>query len=199
MKFDFIAAENASESYEVEFMCRMLDVSSSGYYASRSRRCTERQKEDLELVPLIHADAERAPLASGRFDLAISEYGASIWCDPYRWVPEAARLLRPGGRLVFLRNSTILTLCMPDVGAADDRLLRPLRGLHRMSWESDPGVEFQPGHGEWFRILRGAGFDVENLIEVYAPDGAETRYDFVTAEWAQKWPAEEVWFARKRG
>jgi len=34
----------------------------------------------------------------------ISEYGASIWCDPYRWIPEASRLLRPGGDLVFLVN-----------------------------------------------------------------------------------------------
>ncbi len=45
---------------------------------------------------------------------AISEYGASIWCDPYEWIPEAARLLRPGGELVFLRNSTLAILCSPD-------------------------------------------------------------------------------------
>jgi hypothetical protein len=32
------------------------------------------------------------------------EYGAAIWCDPYRWIPEAARLLRPGGELLFLGN-----------------------------------------------------------------------------------------------
>src|SRR5262249_14779682 len=93
-------------------------------------------------VPLGHADAGRPPLAGARFDLVISEYGASIWCDPYRWVPQAARLLRTGGRLVFLCNSTLLMLCVPDVGAATDRLLRPQAGLHRMSWESDPGVEF---------------------------------------------------------
>jgi ubiquinone/menaquinone biosynthesis C-methylase UbiE len=49
--------------------------------------------------PLIQGDAERTPLADSTFDLAISEYGAAIWCDPYVWIPEAARLLRPGGRL----------------------------------------------------------------------------------------------------
>ena len=55
-----------------------------------------------ELVePLIHASAEQIPLADATFDLVISEYGASIWCDPYRWIPEAARLLRPGGLLVL--------------------------------------------------------------------------------------------------
>ncbi len=35
----------------------------------------------------------------------VSEYGASIGCDPYTWIPEAARLLRPGGQLIFLVNS----------------------------------------------------------------------------------------------
>jgi SAM-dependent methyltransferase len=149
--------------------------------------------------PLIQADAERVPLASASFDLAISEYGASIWCDPRRWVSEAARLLRPGGRLVFLCNSATLMLCVPDVGAAGDRLLRPLRGLYRMSWESDPGVEFHLPHGEWIRLLRGAGFEVEDMVEVYAPDDAESRFDFVTADWGRRWPVEEVWFARRRG
>ena len=44
----------------------------------------------------------RCPTRS--FDLAISEYGAAIWADPYKWIPEAARLLRPGGQLIFLGN-----------------------------------------------------------------------------------------------
>ena len=38
----------------------------------------------------------RPGLPDASFDLALSEYGASIWVDPYRWIPEAARLLRPG-------------------------------------------------------------------------------------------------------
>ena len=64
--------------------------------------------------PLLHGNAEEVPLPDQSFDLAISEYGASIWCDPYRWIPEAARLLRPGGRLVFLVNGVLLALCLPD-------------------------------------------------------------------------------------
>jgi ubiquinone/menaquinone biosynthesis C-methylase UbiE len=156
------------------------------------------QREFGLMFPLIQADAERTPFADASFDLVISEYGASIWCDPYRWVPQAARLLRPGGRLVFLRNSTLLMLCMPDVGAATDRLLHPQAGLHRMSWQSDPGVEFHLGHGDWLRLLRRSGFDVEDLVELYAPEDAQTDYDFVTAQWARQWPVEEVWFARRQ-
>ena len=64
--------------------------------------------------PLIQGDAERVPLADGRFDLVVSEHGAAAWCDPERWLPEAARLLRPGGRLVFLTNSYLSALCVPD-------------------------------------------------------------------------------------
>ena len=51
-------------------------------------------------------------LRTPSFDLAVSEYGASLWCDPARWIPEAARLLRPAGRLVFLTNSTLTMLCV---------------------------------------------------------------------------------------
>ncbi len=41
------------------------------------------------VFPLIEANAEDVPLPDASFDLAVSEYGASIWCDPYRWIPEA--------------------------------------------------------------------------------------------------------------
>jgi SAM-dependent methyltransferase len=167
--------------------------------SARQLATARRMQDEFGLVfPLLHADAERTPLADASFDLVISEYGASIWCDPYRWVPQAARLLRPGGRLVFLCNSTLLMLCVPDVGMATDRLLRPQAGLHRMSWESDPGVEFHLGHSDWIRLLWRSGFTVEDMIEVYAPEGAQTQYDFVSADWAQQWPVEEVWFAIRR-
>ena len=149
-------------------------------------------------LEFVEANAEDVPLPDSSFDLAFSEYGASIWCDPYKWVPEAARLLRPGGRLIFLRNSTLSMLCVPDVGVATDRLLRPQAGLHRMTWESDPGVEFHLGHGDWIRVLRTSGFEIEDMIEVYAPADATRDRDYITAAWAQQWPVEEVWFTRLR-
>ena len=149
--------------------------------------------------PLVEAVAEDVPLADESFDLALSEYGASIWADPYRWIPEAARLLRRGGRLVFLRNSTIATLCQTGERTGEE-LVRAQRGLYRIEWEDTGEVEFQLPHGELIELLRANEFDIERLVELYAPDDAETHgyYSYVTAEWARKWPVEEIWSARKR-
>jgi SAM-dependent methyltransferase len=153
--------------------------------------------------PLVEAVGENVPLPDASFDLVVSEYGASIWADPYRWIPEAARLLRPGGQLIFLRNSTLVILCMPDVGVAQERLQRPQFGMHRFEWpiEEGGGVEFHLAHGAWIDVLRTNGFEVERLIEVQAPKGAEDPgyYSYVTAEWGRQWPCEEIWVARKRG
>lgn len=149
--------------------------------------------------PLVEADGAATGLPDARADLVVSEYGVSIWVDPYRWVPEAARLLRPGGELVFLRNSTLVVLCSPEEGAAQESLQRPQFGMHRFEWP-DGGVEFHLGHGDWIRLLRAEGFEILDLQELQAPPDATTHrfYDFVTADWARQWPSEEIWRARKR-
>jgi SAM-dependent methyltransferase len=150
--------------------------------------------------PLIHGNAETVPLPDDSFDLAISEYGASIWADPYRWVPEAARLLRPGGRLIFLVNGLFLMLAMPDEERpATNELLRPLNGLHRMEWTDDDSVNFHLSHGHWIDLLRENGFEIERLAELYPREGATTDFPYVTPEWARQWPSEEVWVARRTG
>jgi SAM-dependent methyltransferase len=151
--------------------------------------------------PLIHGNAEATGLPDERFDLAISEYGASIWADPYHWISEAARILRPGGDLCFLVNGALWVLTVPetdDEGPASDRLLRPYFGMHRFEWPGVSGVEFYLGHGDWIRLLRANGFEVLDLIEVRAPAGAaQPGHQLVDPEWARKWPAEEIWKARK--
>jgi SAM-dependent methyltransferase len=157
------------------------------------------QKTGIEFE-LIEAIGENVPLPDASFDLVFSEYGASIWADPYRWIPEAARLVRPGGRLVFLCNSVLSTLCMKLDGVGDG-LVRPQRGLHKLEWPDTHEVEFHLGHGEWIEVLATNGFAVERLIELFAPQDAETHtfYSYVTPEWGSKWPVEDLWVARKRG
>jgi SAM-dependent methyltransferase len=162
-----------------------------------ARRCDAEFHLGLELI---EANAEHVPLESAQFDLAVSEYGASIWCDPELWIAEASRLLRPGGELVFMRNSTLSMLCLPDTGKVQTSLQRPQRGLNRLEFtDDDPGVEFHPGTGDMLRLLRRNGFELLDIVEVFAPADAKDHpfYDYVPAEWATQWPAEEIWRSRK--
>jgi ubiquinone/menaquinone biosynthesis C-methylase UbiE len=150
--------------------------------------------------PLIDAIGEDVPLPESSFDLVLSEYGASIWAEPDRWIPEAARLLRPGGRLVFLCNSTLSMLCMTLEGVSE-QLVRPQAGMHKIEWPDTKEVEFHVAHSDWIALLRTNGFEIERLAELFAPGEAETHtyYKYVTAEWARQWPHEEIWVAKKHG
>ena len=135
-----------------------------------ARRC---QDEFGIEFPLVEASAEDVPLPSESFDLAVSEYGASIWCDPHLWIPEAHRLLRPGGRLWFLRNSTLVDpLRAATTGSRPKSCRGRNAGLGRLEWPGEIGVEWQLPHGELFRLLRRTGFDVVDLVELYPPDDA---------------------------
>jgi len=163
-----------------------------------ARRC---MKETGIEFPLVEAAGEDVPLPAESADLVVSEYGASIWADPTRWIPEAARLLRPGGWLIFLRSSTLGMLCSPDSGPVDTQLHRDYDALGRMDWRYDNGgIEFHPPPGELIRLLRASGFTIEDLIELRAPEGAKNHpyYDTFDAEWAKRWPDEEIWKARKQ-
>jgi len=153
--------------------------------------------------PLHLGNAEKTPFGDASFDFAVSEYGAAIWCDPYQWIPEAARILKPGGQLVFLGNGLLLMLAThpdsTDETPVSIQFERPLFGMHRFEWVDTAAVEFHLPHGKMISLLRDSGFELEELIEVQPPEGATTSYPYVTLEWARQWPCEEVWKARKRG
>jgi SAM-dependent methyltransferase len=152
--------------------------------------------------PLHLGNAEHTPFPDASFDGAISEYGAALWADPYAWIPEAARLLKPGGWLMFLTNSALLTITLPDKEdlPATESFQRPYFGMHRQQWEGDTSVEFHIPHGEWIRLLRENGFEIDRLVELQPPADATTRYtNIASLEWARQWPSEEAWIVRKRG
>lgn len=177
---------------------RVVGIDNSPRQLETARRL---QAEHGLHFPLMLGNAEEVPYPDASFDVAISEYGAALWADPYRWVPEAARLLRPGGELIFLTNGLICILCVPELeaeGPATDRLRRPYFGMHRTEWPDSQGVEFHLGYGDWIRLLRKSGFEVIDLIELRPPAGATSDYPWITSEWARQWPSEEAWKARKR-
>jgi len=195
----------------IELGCGTAYVSS--WLARRGARVTGIDNSPVQLAsarqfqeefglefPLLHAIAEELPFPDNSFDVAISEYGASIWADPYRWIPEAARVLRPGGELIFMVNGVILMLCVPDEDdePAEPVMLRDYFGMHRFEWPDDQSVEFHLGYGDMIRLLRNNGFVVEDLIEVRPPKDSTTTYPFVTLEWSRRWPCEEIWKARKQ-
>jgi SAM-dependent methyltransferase len=172
-----------------------LDVSEAQLETARAL-----QREHGLEFPLLHASAESTPLPDRSFDLVISEYGAAIWCDPYAWIPEAHRLLRPLGQLIFLSHTPLAMLCSPaSEEPAGETLVRPQFGLHRLEWPGDEAPDFHLPHGDMIALLRRTGFEVEALHELQAPDGpADEVRHYARRGWSQKWPFEEVWVARRR-
>jgi SAM-dependent methyltransferase len=174
-----------------------------GIDLSKEQLATARrlQEEHGLSFPLHEGNAEELPFPDASFDLAISEYGASIWADPYRWIPEASRVLRPGGELIFLVSGTLAMLCSPDNGEAPtDALQQDYFGMHRFEWPDWPSVEFHLSYGDMIRLLRANGFEIEDLIELRPAEDAELFAEFtdmISLAWSRRWPCEEVWKARK--
>jgi SAM-dependent methyltransferase len=150
---------------------------------------------DLELV---HGSAEALPFGDERFDLVVADHGANRFADPYLWVPEGARVLRPGGLLAFSGGTAFEAICVnPETDTWEPRLVRDYFGLHRTEWP-DGSVEFELGYGDWIRLFRRSGLEVEALVEVQPPEGARSTYRSAEeTEWARRWPMEQIWKVRR--
>ena len=150
-------------------------------------------------VPLVCASVEAVPLAGGAFDLVMCDHGAMSFCDPDRTVPEVARLLRPGGRLVFSHTTPWPYLAWNfDQERVGRRLRRSYFGIRRFDDGAGEGtVDFQLPYGEWIRCFRRHGLVIDDLVELRAPKHASTSYDDFDARWARRWPAEQIWVTRK--
>jgi SAM-dependent methyltransferase len=168
-------------------------------FAPSQVRAAEAFQEEFGVwFPTVQANAEQVSYDDASFDLAVTEYGACLWSDPRRWVPEAHRLLRPEGRLVFVTPSPLLVSCTPVDGAtATNRLVRDHFSRLRVEFDAEGPVEFHLTHGHWVQLLRAVGFVIDDLIEVRPHPAASPRYGLVSPEWAQRWPSEDIWIAHK--
>ena len=173
---------------------RVVGIDLSERQLEHARRAVDAAGVEVELV---HASAESVPLPDASFDIVFCDHGAMTFADPYRTVPEAARLLRPGGLFAFSHGSAIADLVWP-VGEEHmgDRLLVDYFDLRTI--EDDGEVTFNLPYGTWIALFRQNGFIVEDLIEPRPPEGAVSSYrDPEDVAWARRWPAESIWRLRK--
>jgi ubiquinone/menaquinone biosynthesis C-methylase UbiE len=151
-------------------------------------------------MPLVRASAEELPFADGAFDLVFCDHGATSFTDPALTVPEAARVLRPGGHLVFNMATPFIWLTWGDQGEPPGReMLRPYFELGRTEVQ-DPQwrtVEWQLSYGDWIRLFRDHNMVVEDLIELRPAEDATSTYDFAPRGWARDFPGEHIWKVRK--
>jgi SAM-dependent methyltransferase len=147
--------------------------------------------------PLVHASAEAVPLPAGSFDIVFCDHGAMTFADPYRTVPEVARLLRPGGLFAFSHHSPIESIHWAlDADTVGERLVLDYFGLHQVDDGED--TWFQLPYGEWIRLFRANDFIVEDLIEPRpGPDATSSYRSPEELAWARRWPAEEIWRLRR--
>jgi SAM-dependent methyltransferase len=171
-----------------------LDVS-----ASQLRHARARSQKAGVLVPLVLASATMLPFRDACFDLVCCDHGATSFCDPQLLVPEAARVLRPGGRLVFCTATPLLYMTYDAPRDVQGRRLRnPWFGRRR--WEFGDGtVDYCVPPGEWLRLFDAHGMSAVDLVELQpSPDATTTFDDYVPLAWARRWPAEQIWKVRKR-
>jgi SAM-dependent methyltransferase len=168
-----------------------LDVSDAQLEAARERVAAA--GVDVELV---HSGAEDVPLPDGSFDVVFCDHGAMNFADPYLLIPEAARLLRPGGLLAWCWGTPLVEACWPvDAEHPGMTLVRDVFGMHRFD---AAGLEnFMLPHSETVRALRSAGFAIEDLLELRPPPEVASSYRGPEDHaWARRWPMEEIWRAR---
>jgi SAM-dependent methyltransferase len=150
--------------------------------------------------PLVCASATAVPLASSSFDVVFADHGAFSFCDPILAVAETARLLRPGGRLVFCHATVLGYLTWDESGERQTRKLRRPYFGSRVFDSGSGTVDAVVPTGDWIRIFRAHQLIVEALVELQAPKAATTTFDeFVPRRWARRWPAEQIWVVTKPG
>lgn len=175
-----------------------IDISSE--QLATARRLAAQHGAD---ITFLEGNAEAVDRPDGSFDFAVSEYGAAIWCDPHLWLPEAYRLLRPGGELVFLGHHPLTFCCSPDDGPVDRALHRPYRDMKVADWTTDAyepgGIEFNLTMAGWMDLFREIGFEVTRYQELYAPQSATGEQYALPADWSKDFPCEQVWHLRKPG
>lgn len=127
-------------------------------------------------VPLLQANAERLPLASGSFDAACSAFGALPFVASLEVVfTEVRRVLRPGAPWVFAVNHPMRWIFPDDPGPNGLTVTQPYFDRTPYVEVDETGaatyVEYHRTLGDYVRALRATGFVLEDLLEPEWPEG----------------------------
>lgn len=128
-------APGAAEVVAVDVTPEMLAVAAA---LARERR--------LANVVFQRADVLELPFEDGTFDLVTSRYSAHHYVDPARALSEAARVLRPGGRVLLV-----------DSVAPEDRALDTFCNAFELLRDASHVRDCRLS--EWLRLFEAAGFD----------------------------------------
>jgi putative transposase len=103
MKYQFI--EQYKQEFPIVVMCRVLDVSESGFYAWRKRPSCQRQREDAQLTEEIRQEfsAHQGRYGSPRLHAELRDRGRSIARK------RVARLMREAGLCAKRKRRRVLT------------------------------------------------------------------------------------------
>jgi SAM-dependent methyltransferase len=177
----------------------LCGVGARGVGIDLSDRQLHRARALSRAIPLVQGSAESLPFRSGSFDVVFCDHGATVFAPPQATVPEASRVLRANGLFAFCMSSPLRDICYDSTSkTVEPKLTSNYFSLS--AFDDGESVEYQLPYGEWIRLFRRHELDVEDLIELQAPDDATTTFaDFVPATWARRWPAEHIWKLRKRG
>jgi SAM-dependent methyltransferase len=150
--------------------------------------------------PLVQADGEAIPFPDASFDVVVCDHGVTSFADPRRTVPEATRVLRPGGTFAFCMITPLAWITQDEDGKSTRELHKPYFGLHREDYD-DPDwrtTEFQLTYGEWIALFRANSLKVEALLELRPPEGATSTYvDQADLPWSRDYPVDHIWKLRK--
>ncbi|MDQ0792832.1 class I SAM-dependent methyltransferase [Streptomyces sp. B1I3] len=147
---------------------------------------------------LVQGAAEQLPFAANSFDLVFCDFGGLSWAPPHLAVPQAARVLGRGGRLVFNVASPWFEVCYDEAaGRVTTTLQQDYFGLNTIA-EDDGATSYQLTYGDWVKVLRGAGLVIDDLIEPRPELGTPNGYNETDPpDWARRWPAELLWVTHK--
>ncbi len=153
-------------------------------------------------LPLVQGDATALPFAARSFDVACSAFGGFPFvADAGTALAEVARVLRPAGRFVFSVTHPFHWVFPDDPDPAQLRVTgsyfdrRPYLELDEQG--RPMYVEHHRTMGDWIRLLVGAGFVVDDVVEPVWQPGRDVVWGYWSADRAALVPGTAIFCATK--